>query len=58
MAKKRRWGKKFVDKRNWKETNEKYVKRGEFLINPLFLQTWNKEIKQMDLLIENVKAFL
>ena len=48
MAKKRRWGKKFVDKRNWKETNEKYVKRGEFLINPLFLQTWNKEIKQMN----------
>jgi len=48
MVKKKRWGKKYEDKRNWKETNEKYVKRGEFLINPLFLQTWNKEIKQMN----------
>ena len=39
---------KYVDNRNWKETNEKYVKIGEFLINPEFLYTWNKEIKQMN----------
>jgi len=40
--------KRYVDNRNWKETNEKYVKIGEFLINPEFLQTWNEEIKQMN----------
>ena len=48
MVKKKRWGKKFEDKRNWKETNQKYIKRGEFLINPKFLQTWNEEIRQMN----------
>lgn len=38
----------YVDKRNWKEANERYVIRGEFLINPAFLLTWNEEIKQMN----------
>jgi len=40
--------KRFVDKRDWKETNEKYVKIGEFLINPEFLLIWNDEIRQMN----------
>lgn len=48
MAKKKRWGKKFKDKRNWKEYNEKLVKRGEFYINPRFLETWLTEIKEMN----------
>lgn len=48
MVKKKRWGKKYVDKRNWKETNKKYVKRGEFLINPAFLNNWLEETKQMN----------
>lgn len=34
--------------RNWKEINEKYIKRGEFLVNPKFLNTWSKELKQMN----------
>lgn len=38
----------YKDNRNWEETNEMYVKRGEFLINPAFLFTWNEEIKQMN----------
>lgn len=38
----------YKDNRDWKETNEKYVKRGEFLINPTFLDSWNEEIKQMN----------
>ena len=38
----------YKDNRNWKETNEKYVKRGEFLVNPAFLDSWNEEIKQMN----------
>jgi len=35
-------------KRNWKETNEKYIKRGEFFINPSFLDSWLDEINQMN----------
>lgn len=45
MIKKRR---EFVDKRDWKETNEKYIMRGYFYFNPEFLLTWNEEIKQMN----------
>jgi len=39
---------KFKDNRNWKNTNEKYVKRGYFYFNPEFLLTWNKEIEKMN----------
>jgi len=34
--------------RNWKEYNQKLIKRGEFYINPAFLSTWNDEIKQLN----------
>lgn len=37
--------KKHVDKRNWKEYNNKLVKRGEFYINPRFLDCWLDEVK-------------
>ncbi len=47
-VKKRRRKRKYEDKRNWKETNEKYVKRGEYYINPRFLKTWLDEIKEMN----------
>ncbi len=36
---------KYIDNRNWEEYNEELVFRGEVLINPVFLQDWNKEIK-------------
>jgi len=36
------------DRRNWKEYNKKLVKRGEFYINPRFLETWLDEIKEMN----------
>jgi len=39
---------KYIDKRNWKEYNSKLVKRGEFYINPLFLDTWLVETKEMN----------
>ena len=45
MAKK----KKYEDKRNWPEYNQKLVKRGEYYINPQFLETWNEEVKQANL---------
>jgi len=38
----------YIDNRNWKETNEKYVMRGYFYFNPAFLLKWNEEIKQMN----------
>ena len=39
---------KYLDKRNWKETNEKYIQIGYFYFNPAFLLTWNDELKQMN----------
>ena len=45
MVKKKRWGKKYKDNRDWKSYNEQLVKRGEFYINPRFLNGWNEEIK-------------
>lgn len=50
MAKnrKKRWGKKHEDKRDWKEYNEHLIKRGEFYINPRFLDTWEEEIEDLN----------
>ena len=48
MVKKERWGKKFEDKRDWKEYNGKLVKRGEYYINPRFLETWLDEVKELN----------
>lgn len=47
MARKR-WGKKYEDKRDWKVCNQKLVNRGEFYINPAFLNTWLAEITEMN----------
>ncbi|RLF52488.1 MAG: IS5 family transposase [Thermoplasmata archaeon] len=46
--KKKRWGKKYVDKRNWKEYNKKLVKRGEAYISLDFIETWKKELEEMN----------
>ena len=48
MVKKKRWGKKWKDNRDWKAYNEQLVKRGEFYINPRFLETWLKEVQEMN----------
>ena len=48
MAKRKRWGKKFEDKRDWKVENEKYVVRGEFLIDFDFVKSWDKELEEMN----------
>lgn len=39
---------KYVDKRDWAETNEKYVQIGYFYFNPAFLLTWNDELARMN----------
>ena len=48
MAKRKGWGKKYNDKRNWVDYNKRLVKRGEFYINPVFLDTWLSETKEMN----------
>jgi hypothetical protein len=45
---KRKRKKKRQDKRDWKKENEKYVKRGEFYINPQFLETWLDDLRDMN----------
>lgn len=39
---------KFVDNRDWKKTNEKYVQIGYFYFSPAFLLTWNDELARMN----------
>ena len=34
--------------RDWKEYNQKLIRRGTYYINPEFLEGWNEEIKQMN----------
>lgn len=46
---KKRRKKKYEDKRNWKECNAQLIKRGEFYINPIFIETWLQETKEMNL---------
>src|SRR3989344_6886986 len=48
MPKRKRWGKRYEDKRDWKLYNKQLIKRGEFYINPSFLETWLDEIKEMN----------
>ena len=44
----KRWGKKFKDKRVWPEYNAQLVKRGEFLLDLRFVKRWDKELAEMN----------
>jgi len=46
--KKKRWGKEFKDNRNWKEYNEKLVRRGEIYLSLEFIKNWDTEIDKMN----------
>jgi len=48
MVKVKRWGKKRKYERDWKAYNEHLIKRGEYYINPAFLETWIPEVKKMN----------
>ena len=48
MSQKHRWGQKFIDKRDWKSYNEHLIQRGEYFINPAFLDTWIHELEEMN----------
>ena len=38
-----RWGKKFVDNRDWPKYSEELVVRGEFLLDLKWVKSWDKE---------------
>jgi hypothetical protein len=44
----RRWGKKYVDRRKWREYNESLVRRGEVLLDFDMLDEWEEELKKMN----------
>ena len=50
LAKKlrKRWGKKYIDNRDWSVYNEQLVKRGEYLLDLDWVKTWDKELKEMN----------
>ena len=43
-----RWGKNFVDERNWSAYNEELVLRGEFLLELSWVNSWDKETREMN----------
>ena len=46
--KRKRWGKKFKDNRNWGKYNEELVIRGEFLLDFDWVKSWDKELYEMN----------
>jgi len=44
----KRWGKKFVDMRDWVRYNERLVVRGEFYLDCAWVKTWNAELREMN----------
>ncbi len=48
MAERKRWGKKFKDKRDWRKYNEQLVVRGEFYLDCEWVRNWNRELEVMN----------
>lgn len=46
--KKKRWGRKFIDRREWTIYNEQLVKRGEFLLDLEWVNNWKYELDTMN----------
>lgn len=44
----KRWGKKFIDKREWRVYNEQLVRHGEYLLALDFVEGWNTELMAMN----------
>lgn len=44
----KRWGKKFIDKRDWQEYNEQLVKRGELFLDFDWVKNWHEDLKEMN----------
>ena len=47
-GRKKRWGKKFVDKRDWKEVNARLVRHGTMLVSINFLENEQEILKEMN----------
>ena len=43
-----RWGKKYVDKRDWKKYNQKLVDRGAFLLDESILEKWKSDLDRLN----------
>ena len=48
MVQMRRWGKEYVDRRNWKEYNESLVRRGEVLLDFDVMDEWKGALRSMN----------
>ena len=44
----RRWGKEYVDRRNWGEYNDSLIRRGEVMLDFDLLDEWKRELKKMN----------
>lgn len=44
----KRWGKKFIDNRDWHTYNEQLVRRGEYLLALDFVEDWDEELTDMN----------
>jgi hypothetical protein len=44
----KRWGKKYIDTRNWPVYNEQLVQRGEYLLDLEWVQSWDDELMKMN----------
>lgn len=44
----KRWGKKFVDRRDWHTYEQQLVKRGEYLLDLSFVENWHTELATMN----------
>lgn len=44
----KRWGKKYIDNRNWPVYNEQLVKHGEYLLDLDWVKGWDEELKEMN----------
>lgn len=44
----KRWGKKFIDKRDWPLYNEQLVRRGEYWLDLEWVKSWDAELEQMN----------
>jgi len=48
MAKNERWGKLFIDKRDWPKYNDHLVRRGELYLSLDFIAGWDAELSRMN----------
>lgn len=44
----KRWGKKFIDRRDWPSTNEGLVRCGEYFLDLTWVKGWDLELRRMN----------